>query len=109
VSGGHTPVAVGSHLHMSEPASFSSPIVPYAVRNLTCSRGLCHLVCHWHVMWLIFKTFTVCSPGCLRCFEPYTSNIYVRRVLSGEFTVVNQHLLHVSDNGGGATVCLIYL
>mmetsp|Transcript_3396 Transcript_3396/g.12260 ORF Transcript_3396/g.12260 Transcript_3396/m.12260 type:complete len:842 (-) Transcript_3396:1060-3585(-) len=28
------------------------------------------------------------------CFEPYTSNIYVRRVLSGEFTVVNKHLLH---------------
>jgi ribonucleoside-diphosphate reductase subunit M1 len=27
------------------------------------------------------------------CFEPYTSNIYVRRVLSGEFTVVNSHLL----------------
>lgn len=27
------------------------------------------------------------------CFEPYTSNIYSRRVLSGEFTVVNQHLL----------------
>ena len=27
------------------------------------------------------------------CFEPYTSNIYARRVLSGEFTVVNHHLL----------------
>lgn len=27
------------------------------------------------------------------CFEPYTSNIYTRRVLSGEFTVVNKHLL----------------
>ena len=27
------------------------------------------------------------------CFEPYTSNIYTRRVLSGEFVVVNQHLL----------------
>lgn len=27
------------------------------------------------------------------CFEPYTSNIYNRRVLSGEFTVVNRHLL----------------
>ncbi len=27
------------------------------------------------------------------CFEPYTSNIYTRRVLSGEFTIVNQHLL----------------
>lgn len=25
-------------------------------------------------------------------FEPYTSNIYVRRVLSGEFVIVNQHL-----------------
>ncbi|KAJ1339413.1 ribonucleoside-diphosphate reductase large subunit [Batrachochytrium salamandrivorans] len=26
-------------------------------------------------------------------FEPYTSNIYIRRVLSGEFQIVNQHLL----------------
>lgn len=28
------------------------------------------------------------------CFEPYTSNIYTRRVLSGEFVVVNKHLLN---------------
>ncbi|EFJ20162.1 hypothetical protein SELMODRAFT_109248 [Selaginella moellendorffii] len=28
------------------------------------------------------------------CFEPYTSNIYARRVLSGEFVVVNKHLLN---------------
>lgn len=27
------------------------------------------------------------------CFEPYTSNIYTRRVLSGEFVVVNKHLM----------------
>ncbi len=27
------------------------------------------------------------------CFEPYTSNIYTRRVLSGEFIVVNKHML----------------
>lgn len=27
------------------------------------------------------------------CFEPYTSNIYTRRVQSGEFQVVNEHLL----------------
>jgi len=27
------------------------------------------------------------------CFEPYTTNIYNRRVLSGEFVVVNKHLL----------------
>lgn len=26
-------------------------------------------------------------------FEPYTSNIYTRRVLSGEFQIVNHHLL----------------
>ncbi len=28
------------------------------------------------------------------CIEPYTSNIYNRRVLSGEFTVVNKHLMN---------------
>lgn len=27
------------------------------------------------------------------CFEPYTSNIYTRRVLSGDFIIVNKHLL----------------
>jgi ribonucleoside-diphosphate reductase subunit M1 len=27
------------------------------------------------------------------CFEPYTSNIYTRRVLAGEFQIVNPHLL----------------
>ena len=27
------------------------------------------------------------------CFEPYTSNLYTRRVLSGEFIIVNRHLL----------------
>lgn len=27
------------------------------------------------------------------CFEPYTSNIYVRRTLAGEFVVVNKHLI----------------
>ena len=27
------------------------------------------------------------------CFEPYTSNIYNRRVLAGEFAIVHKHLL----------------
>ncbi len=31
--------------------------------------------------------------GNAECFEPYTSNLYSRRVLSGEFIVVNKHLL----------------
>ncbi|KAG0576266.1 hypothetical protein KC19_5G067700 [Ceratodon purpureus] len=34
------------------------------------------------------------------CFEPYTSNIYSRRVLSGEFVVVNKHLLNDLTNMG---------
>lgn len=34
------------------------------------------------------------------CFEPYTSNLYVRRVLSGEFIVVNKHLLHDLNERG---------
>lgn len=28
------------------------------------------------------------------CFEPYTSNIYTRRTLSGEYIIVNKHLLN---------------
>lgn len=28
------------------------------------------------------------------CFEPFTTNIYVRKTLAGEFTVVNQHLIN---------------
>lgn len=43
-----------------------------------------------HFPSLVYKQIL----GNNECFEPYTSNIYVRRVLSGEFTVVNQHLLH---------------
>ena len=27
------------------------------------------------------------------CFEPYTSNIYIRRTLAGEFIVINDHLV----------------
>lgn len=34
------------------------------------------------------------------CFEPYTSNIYTRRVLSGEFVIVNKHLLNDLINQG---------
>lgn len=32
------------------------------------------------------------------CFEPYTSNLYARRVLSGEFTMVNRHLVKVLES-----------
>lgn len=34
------------------------------------------------------------------CFEPYTSNVYSRRVLAGEFTIVNRHLLQELVNRG---------
>lgn len=32
--------------------------------------------------------------GSNECFEPYTSNIYMRRTLAGEFTVVNKYLVN---------------
>jgi len=38
------------------------------------------------------------------CFEPYTSNIYTRRVMSGEYAVVNPHLLKELTERG--CVCL---
>jgi ribonucleoside-diphosphate reductase alpha chain len=31
--------------------------------------------------------------GCNECFEPYTNNLYVRRTLAGEFTVINEELI----------------
>ena len=34
------------------------------------------------------------------CFEPYTTNIYLRRTLAGEFVVVNKHLVHALKNVG---------
>lgn len=34
------------------------------------------------------------------CFEPYTSNIYTRRTLSGEFIVANKHLMRDLINAG---------
>lgn len=34
------------------------------------------------------------------CFEPYTSNVYTRRTLSGEFIVANKHLMRDLINAG---------
>ncbi|MEM6815602.1 MAG: ribonucleoside-diphosphate reductase subunit alpha [Bacteroidota bacterium] len=34
------------------------------------------------------------------CFEPYTSNLYLRRVLSGEFIVINKYLMSELINLG---------
>lgn len=34
------------------------------------------------------------------CFEPFTSNMYVRRTLSGEFVVTNKHLVRDLENLG---------
>ena len=34
------------------------------------------------------------------CFEPYTTNIYLRRTLAGEFVVVNKHLVRTLKNLG---------
>lgn len=34
------------------------------------------------------------------CFEPYTSNLYLRRTIAGEFVVVNRHLVRALQNIG---------
>jgi len=34
------------------------------------------------------------------CFEPYTTNIYLRRTLAGEFVVVNKHLVEDLKKAG---------
>jgi ribonucleoside-diphosphate reductase alpha subunit len=34
------------------------------------------------------------------CFEPFTSNIYVRNVMAGEFAVVNKHLVAALEQRG---------
>lgn len=34
------------------------------------------------------------------CFEPYTTNIYLRRTLAGEFVVVNKHLVNDLKKAG---------
>lgn len=38
--------------------------------------------------------------GNVECFEPQTSNIYTRRVLSGEFVVLNKHLVKCLERRG---------
>jgi intein/homing endonuclease len=41
------------------------------------------------------KTHSFLANGIMvhNCFEPFTSNIYTRRTLAGEFTVVNKYLM----------------
>ena len=34
------------------------------------------------------------------CFEPYTTNIYLRRTLAGEFVIVNNHLVKALKKEG---------
>jgi len=62
----------------------------------------------WNAMRKLVKKGTMNSPllaplptastsqilGNNECFEPYTTNIYLRRTLAGEFVVVNKHLVN---------------
>lgn len=38
--------------------------------------------------------------GCNECFEPFTSNIYTRRTIAGDFVVVNKYLIKDLENLG---------
>ena len=57
-------------------------------------KELKNMVCVIHLLVAPMPTASTSQIlGNNECFEPYTSNIYTRRVLSGEFIVVNKHLL----------------
>jgi ribonucleoside-diphosphate reductase alpha chain len=55
-------------------------IVKYGVRNSTLTA-------------LMPTASTSQIQGNNECFEPYTSNIYSRKTLSGDFIVINEHLM----------------
>ena len=68
--------------------------------NANCNPKNCSAAGNWQTCWPDNPNCD-CKPsvstslilGNNQSFEPYTSNIYKRRVLSGEFVVVNKHLL----------------
>merc|ERR1719346_728789 len=52
------------------------------------------MACGIHCWWQKMPTASTAQIlGNNESFEPYTQNLYVRRVLSGEFVQVNRHLL----------------
>ncbi len=86
-----------------EGSPVSKGIFQYDMWNVTPSKRW-----EWDVLKEEVKTYGVRNSlllapmptastaqilGNNECFEPYTSNVYTRRVLSGEFIIVNKHLL----------------
>ena len=97
------------HLHAHTSSPSSHPITPMLLplhsirlpRPLPSSPPFSAHPAHHSICFLQPATFAPLQPRpphqrtpMFLPLQPYTSNIYVRRVLSGEFTVVNQHLLH---------------
>ena len=70
---------------------------PQRVSSATCTYISVHTYRHGIRNSLLLAPMPTASTaqilGNNESFEPYTSNIYSRRVLSGEFQVVNHHLL----------------
>lgn len=66
-----------------------TPYLDWDTLRKTCSRGMRNSL----LIALMPTASTSQILGNNECFEPFTSNLYSRRVLAGEFMVINKHLV----------------
>ena len=86
----------------------SSGILQFDMWNVEPNHDKLYPIYDWNKIKSSIKTYGVRNSlliapmptastsqilGNNECFEPFTSNIYSRRTLAGEFTIVNKHLV----------------
>lgn len=110
---------VPSHRYFTEPPSDSSncepgaaPTLPHQLYPEDClvSRGYDWTSLRQRIMKGGLRNSLLLAPmptastsqilGVNECFEPFSSNLYIRRVKAGEFIMINPHLLQdLTDRG----------
>ena len=78
------------------PAKFSGRYDWDAMRQRVKTKGLRNSL----LMAPMPTASTAQILGNNECFEPYTTNIYLRRTLAGEFVIVNKHLVEALKHRG---------
>tara|TARA_R110001592_G_scaffold261854_1_gene526821 strand:- start:10448 stop:12661 length:2214 start_codon:yes stop_codon:yes gene_type:complete len=78
------------------PAKFSGMYDWDAMRQRVKTKGLRNSL----LMAPMPTASTAQILGNNECFEPYTTNIYLRRTLAGEFVIVNKHLVEALKHRG---------
>ena len=84
-----------------ENSPLSNGITQFDMRNIESNYDWAHLKSDVNLYGVRNSLFTALMPtastsqilGFNECFEPYTSNIYSRRTLAGDFIVVNKYLV----------------